>query len=217
MRRDLIIGILVAVLIHGGLAGIGEWLKPHAVKAVKQEEDKTIALKMPPIEPDEPDVKDPEDTPTPVVDFAPPMQADVPQIIQVDSFVQQIQPPPPEGLTPLTGMIDIPQGQLHAGAGLGQIFDLSQLDQIPTATVQGRPLYPFDMRRAGITGTVTVEFIVEKTGTVRDPFAVKSTQREFEAEAVKAVSKWKFKPGMRGGAPVTTRMRVDILFSLNDD
>jgi protein TonB len=172
---------------------------------------------MPPIEPDEPDVKEVEDTPTPVVDFSPPMQNDVPQVIQVDSFVQQMQPPPPEGLKPVTGVINIPQGRLVAGAGMGQIFDISQLDKIPQATVQGRPLYPFEMRRAGITGTVTVEFIVMKNGAVRDPFAVKSTQREFEAEAVKAVSKWKFKPGQRGGAAVDTRMRVDIVFSLNDE
>jgi protein TonB len=172
---------------------------------------------MPPVEPDEPEIKDPEDTPTPAADFTPPMQTDVPQVIQVDSFVQQIQPPPPEGLTAVTGLIDIPQGQLHAGAGLGQIFDLSQLDQIPTATVQGKPAYPFDMRRAGITGTATVEFVVDKTGAVQDAFAVGSTQREFEAEAVKAVMKWKFKPGRRGGAPVNTRMRVEIAFSLTED
>jgi protein TonB len=217
MRRDLIIGMVVAFALLGGTAGIGEWLRPGAQKVVKQEEEHTIALKMPPIEPDEPDVKEVEDTPTPVVDFAPPMQNDVPQLVQVDSFVQQIQPPPPEGLKPVTGVINIPQGRLVAGSGMGQIFDISQLDQIPQATVQGRPLYPFEMRRAGITGTVTVEFIVQKNGIVRDAFALKSTQREFEAEAVKAVMKWRFKPGKRGGADVDTRMRVDIVFSLNDD
>jgi len=217
MRRDLIIGMVVAFAVLGGTAGLGEWLKPGAQKVIKQEEDHTIALKMPPIEPDEPDVKEVEDTPTPVVDFAPPMQNDVPQIVQVDSFVQQIQPPPPDNLKPVTGVINIPQGRLVAGAGMGQIFDISQLDKIPTPTVQGRPVYPFEMRRAGITGTVTVQFIVQKNGTVRDAFALKSTQREFEAEAVKAVSKWKFKPGQRGGAPVDTRMNVDIVFSLNDE
>ncbi len=217
MRRDLIIGMVVAFALLGGTAGIGEWLRPGAQKVVKQEEEHTIALKMPPIEPDEPDVKEVEDTPTPVVDFAPPMQNDVPQLVQVDSFVQQIQPPPPEGLKPVTGVINIPQGRLVAGSGMGQIFDISQLDQIPQATVQGRPLYPFEMRRAGITGTVTVEFIVQKNGVVRDAFALKSTQREFEAEAVKAVMKWRFKPGKRGGAEVDTRMHVDIVFSLNDD
>ena len=217
MRRDLIIGILVAVLVLGGTAGLGEWLKPGAVAAVKQEEEHVIALKMPPLEPEDQEVKDVEDIPTPTVDFAPPMQNDVPQLVQLDSFVQKLQPPPPEGLQPVTGVINIPQGHLQAGAGLGQIFDLSQLDQIPQPTFQTKPVYPFDMRRQGITGTVVVEFIVDKTGTVRDAFALPSTQREFEGEAVKAVMKWRFKPGKRGGAAVPTRMRVPIVFSLNDE
>ena len=209
--------MVVAFAVLGGTAGLGEWLRPGAKKIVPQEKENLIILKMPAPEPDEPDVKEPEDTPTPVVDFAPPMQNDVPQIIQVDSFVQQIQPPTPENLKPVTGVINIPQGRLGTGASMGQIFDISQLDKIPTPTVQGRPIYPFEMRRAGITGTVTVQFIVQKNGTVRDAYALKSTQREFEAEAVKAVSKWKFKPGQRGGAPVDTRMNVDIVFSLNDE
>ena len=213
----MVIGAVVALLLHAGLAGFGEWFRPHTAKVVKPPEEKSIQLKMPPIEPDEPEIKDPEDAAAPVADFSPPMQVDLPQIMPVDAFVQEIQPPPPEGVSPVTGLINIPQGQLHAGAGLGQIFDLSQLDQVPTATVQGKPLYPFAMRRAGITATVTVEFIVEKTGTVRDAFAVNSTQREFEVEAVRAVTNWKFKPGMRGGVPVPTRMRVEIAFSLNDD
>lgn len=217
MRRDLIIGILTAVLLLGGTAVIGEKLKPGQKVVVKQEEEKVIQLKMPPPEPDEPEPKDVEDTPTPVVDFAPPMQNDVPQLVQIDSFVQKLQPPPPEGLQPVTGVINIPQGHLQAGAGLGQIFDPSQLDQQPTPTVQSKPVYPFDMRRQGITGTVVVEFIVDKTGMVRDAFALPSTQREFEGEAVKAVMKWRFKPGKRGGAAVPTRMRVPIVFSLNDE
>jgi protein TonB len=217
MRRDSFIGILVALVIHGGLAGFGEWFKPPAVRAARVEQTKLVQLPMPPLEPDEPEIKDPEDTPRPADSFAPPMQADVPQPIQVDSIVQPIEPPPPDGLKPITDLIDIPQGQLQPGGGSGQIFDPSQLDQRPTATVQGKPLYPFAMRSVGIGGTVTVEFIVEKTGAVRDAFAVASTEREFEAEAVKAVMKWKFKPGIRQGAPVTTRMRVDIVFSLNDN
>ena len=128
-----------------------------------------------------------------------------------------MQPPPPEGVTPVTGVIDIPLGKLQAGSGMGQIFDINQLDQPPVPTVQGKPLYPFEMRRAGITGTVNVEFIVDKQGNVRDAVAISSTQHEFEAEAVKAVSRWKFKPGKKGGAPQLTRVRIPIVFSLNDE
>ncbi len=214
VRRDFVIGVLVAFLTLGGVAGLGEWLRTPAHRTVKREDPKAVQLVMPPLEPDDPEIREQEDSPTPVTTFAPPMQPDVPQTIQIDSMVQPIEPPSPSAITPVTGLITIPQGQVHAG--VGQIFDPSQLDQAPAATLQAKPQYPFAMRSAGITGTVTVEFIVEKTGLVRDPFALRSTQSEFEAEALKAVLKWKFKPGLRQGVPVATRMRVDIVFSLND-
>ena len=73
------------------------------------------------------------------------------------------------------------------------------------------------MRRAGITGDVLVEFIVDANGDVRNAFAVRSSQREFETAAVQAVSKWKFKPGRKGGRAVNTRMQQPITFSLAED
>ena len=73
------------------------------------------------------------------------------------------------------------------------------------------------MRRAGITGEVVVEFIVDANGDVRNAFAVRSTQRDFEQAAVQAVSKWKFRPGKKGGRAVNTRMQVPIVFTLNDE
>ena len=36
-------------------------------------------------------------------------------------------------------------------------------------------------------------------------------------EAVRAVSKWKFKPGRRGGKAVNTRMSVPIVFNLDSE
>ena len=178
----------------------------------------TIALmEMPKIEPDEPEVTEADDEPQQPIDFAPPMQTDVPQIVQLDSFVQPVQPPPPEGLKPNTGVINIPQGR-PGGLGKGiEIFDPSKLDQVPIARVRVQPQYPFEMRRAGITGEVLVEFIVDANGDVRNAFAVRSSQREFETAAVQAVSKWKFKPGRKGGRSVNTRMQQPISFSLAED
>jgi protein TonB len=43
-----------------------------------------------------------------------------------------------------------------------------------------------------------------------------STHREFDFPAVQAVSKWKFKPGRRGGHVVNTRMSVPIQFNITD-
>jgi protein TonB len=96
-----------------------------------------------------------------------------------------------------------------------EVFDISKLDQIPVATVQVRPQYPFEMRRAGISGQVVVDFIVDTSGLVHNAYAASSTQRDFESSAVQAVSKWRFRPGRKGGRAVNTHMQVPIVFTLN--
>jgi protein TonB len=73
------------------------------------------------------------------------------------------------------------------------------------------------MRRLGISGEVTVDFIVDPNGNVRNATAVHSSQREFEESACTAVSKWKFNPGRKGGRPVFVHMQVPIVFTLSQD
>jgi len=218
MRRDLIFGLIFSLCVHGGVAWLGEALKPGIKPPPPKEEIPTLELmKMPP--PDDPPEEkvEQDDQPVTPLDFAPPMQTDVPQIITETSFVQQIQPPPPEGLKPATGVISIPTNRA-VGLGKGiEVFDISKLDQIPQAKFRAKPIYPFDMRRAGISGEVVVEFICDTNGDVLNAFAVRSTQREFEAAAVQAVSKWKFRPGRKGGRAVNTRMQQPISFTLNDE
>jgi RNA polymerase sigma factor (sigma-70 family) len=95
-----------------------------------------------------------------------------------------------------------------------QVFDISALDQTPVVRFQGRPQYPFEMRRAGIGGEVVVDFVVDTNGEVQNAQALRSSRQEFEPAAVAAVSKWKFKPGRKGGQDVLTHMQVPIVFSL---
>ena len=218
MRRDLILGIFLSALIHGGIF-FGEKLikftpKP---KAAPIEAPKVQLLEMPKLEPDEPEKVEASDEPPPPLDLAPPMLTDVPAIVTDTSFVQKVQPPPPEGMRPAVGVLTIP-GDRDTSHFKGQtVFDPSMLDNQPVPTQQARPVYPFEMRRAGIAGEVVVDFIVDAEGHVQNAFAVKMSQREFEAAAVQAVSKWRFKPGKKGGRPVNTHMQVPIVFTLNED
>ncbi|QYM78521.1 TonB family protein [Horticoccus luteus] len=216
MRRDLIIGVILSLAIHGGVAWLPQLFKGGTKAPPPKEEVTTIELmKMPPLEPEEPE-EIPNDEPQTPIEFAPPMQADVPQIVPVDAFVQQIQPPPPEGLKPNTGVITIPQGR-PGGFGKGiEIFDVSKLDKSPVPKVRVAPNYPFEMKRSGITGEVVVDFIVDTHGDVQNAFAVRSTQREFEQPAVQAVSKWKFTPGRKNGRAVYSHLQVPIEFKLDD-
>ncbi len=218
MRRDLIIGLLVSALIHGG-AFFGDRLFPkHEVVKKKVEEAPAIKIEAPPpIEPDEPEKVELSDEPVKPMDFAPPMQADVPQVVTDTSFVQRIQPPPPENVKPATGIIAIPENRDMSQFRGMKVFDIASLDQQPQPRVRIQPQYPFEMRRAGVTGEVTVDFIVDSNGDVQNAYALKSSQREFEQPAVAAVSKWKFKPGRKGGRNVNTHMQIPIVFTLNDE
>ena len=218
MRRDLILGVVISAAIHGGIF-FGDRLFPKHV-VVKKAEEEAPAIQItqpPPIEPDEPEKAEVSDEPVKPMDFAPPMQADLPQVVTDTSFVQRMQPPPPENVKPATGIIAIPENRDMSQFRGMQVFDPSMLDQQPVARSRVPPQYPFEMRRAGVTGEVTVDFIVDPNGDVQNAYAVKSTQREFEQAAVQAVSKWKFKAGRKGGRNVPTHMQVPIVFTLNDE
>ncbi len=217
MRRDLIIGIIFSLLVHGGVAYFGEIIA-HQPKPPPPKDDvpKVQLIEMPKIEPDEQEVVDDNQQQTTPQDYAPPMLNDVPQMVTDTSFVQQIQPPPPENMVNKSAIV-IPQNTGNWAKGIGQIFDISQLDQQPVPTGQVKPQYPFEMRRAGISGQVVVDFIVDTLGNVRNAYAVSSTQREFEQAAVTAVAKWHFRPGRRQGHNVNVHMQVPIVFSLNNE
>ena len=213
MRRDLFIALLVSLGVHAALAYFGSYKSPPPPPPVKEKET-VVEIAMQKIEPDPPDVvEDQQQQPT---DIAPPMQNDVPQQVTADSFVQPIEPPPPDLSAFAKSAVKIPETRTGFGKGI-EVFDISKLDQAPEPRFQARPVYPFEMRRAGISGDVLVDFIVDTDGNVRNATAAHSSQREFEPAAIQAVSKWKFKPGRKNGHSVFTHMQVPIVFTLDEN
>ncbi len=217
MKADIIVGVVISATLHGGILFASYFVKEKAVVAAVQEEETVIEImQMPIIEPDEPDLP-PDEAPPEEIEYVPPQQADVPTASIDSAFTQQIQPPPPSMQRP-TGQMGIPAvtNTAKATSGMKDLFDLANLDQVPQPRYQAQPNYPFEMRRAGIAGEVLVGFIVDSEGKTVEIYAVRSSQREFEAAAIQAVSKWTFRPGRKGGRAVNTRMQVPIVFSLND-
>jgi protein TonB len=217
MSRDLIIGILFSALLHVAVL-FGNKLIPEkkVAKIVEEEAPKIQLMQMPKMDEPEPEIIETNEEVKPL-DLAPPMQQDVPQLATPDSFVQKIQPPPPENINISASMNIVPEiRDPNMFKGL-RVFNIADLDQIPTIKFPVKPVYPFEMRRAGIAGEVTVDFIVDTNGDVQNAYAIRSSQREFEAAAVTAVAKWKFKPGVKGGKVVPTHMQVPIVFTLNEE
>jgi protein TonB len=93
------------------------------------------------------------------------------------------------------------------------IFNIADLDQRPRAILMNPPVYPAEMRRRRVEGTVYVLFVVDPEGRVVNPKVEKSTHTSFEKPALDAVRQWRFEPGTRNGEKVTARMRVPIRFS----
>ncbi len=228
MRRELVIGLAASILIHGGLGWgdkvYGLIFGPGKTKIAKQAETVEVEIFVPPPLPPEP--PDPTDAQqeenVDVSQIAPPSLMEVPGNVQVDSFTQTIAPPPPPSLgRPDGGQMTIPKGNPTGGRITGtlkDVFDLKDLDQQPQVRgIRAEPAYPFEMKRAGIPGEVTLQFIVDTEGNVRDVIVIKSSHREFEAPAIQAVQKWKFRPGRKGGKAVNTRIQQPMSFTLNED
>lgn len=102
------------------------------------------------------------------------------------------------------------------GAGGAPILPAHLLDNPPHARYRATPAYPFEARRAGLSGEVVVEFVVNERGDVLSPRVVRSTASAFDEPTLRAVARWKFEPGRKDGRPVRFRMSVPVVFNVRD-
>jgi TonB family protein len=94
------------------------------------------------------------------------------------------------------------------------VYSLKEVDQAPVAISQQAVTYPRTLRTQRLEGSVNVGFTITSKGAVLDPHAVSSTNEAFEQAAIDAVKKWKYKPGLKDGKPVSTKVQVTLTFSL---
>ncbi|MEJ1972671.1 MAG: TonB family protein [Lacunisphaera sp.] len=175
MNKDLIVGIAVSLALHSSIIVFSR--KNVAPPRFSPPKEESVQLEMPPLEEEKED-KIEELNNDPVENLiAPPSLQDTPTIVPVDAFTQTLAPPPPPGLTPSKGAITIPVNKPGAnfGKGISNLFNIGDLDQQPVARVRQAPTYPYDMRRAGINGTVVVEFIINTEGDVIQTNIVRSS------------------------------------------
>jgi TonB family protein len=67
-------------------------------------------------------------------------------------------------------------------------------------------------RKAGISGTVTVEAVIDEQGNVADARVVKGLPMGLDEKALEAVRTWKFKPATVGGKPMKVNYTVTVTF-----
>jgi len=212
-RRDLALGVLVSVAALAGAYWAGNAARhPYLPTAAASHHDQAIPL-PPPIDIVElrtddtapaPDTKSPVDVAT------------LPEVRMPITLTAIIQPPEPTRphLTVDSHALTVPP---TIGTRTGDpVYNPDTLDAVPVATFQPAPNYPYALKRAGVSGTVTIDFIVETNGTTSHVM-VAGGRPEFGENAVQAVSHWRFHPGRKLGRTVRTHMVVPVRFSLETD
>jgi len=86
----------------------------------------------------------------------------------------------------------------------------------PTAKYAPEPAYPKNARRANKEGTVTLEATIGKDGVPKNIVAITSLGFGFEEAAIAALKKWRFIPGKKKGEDVEMKVKLDIVFTLDD-
>jgi protein TonB len=121
-------------------------------------------------------------------------------------------PPPPPEPEPEPAQIVAPPAP-----GLKDFYGSQEVDQIPLATMKTKPIYPYRARRLNLDGKVDVRFLVDKRGWVGQISILRANPAKlFDSSVLKALSSWRFKPGMVRGTPVNTWVTTTIVFRIDD-
>lgn len=214
------LGLLLSVGVHAlGLLAFNGQEKPAA--SIAPAPERIMQMEMPALPPEEPE-NQPEEIVEPAAAPAMPVPqlAEIPTAVPLNAMTQVVDFRPAvevdtAGLRAMTIPVNIGRGQ-GTGQGLSNLFNLNDLDRIPEAIAQPAPTFPPTLKNQADSARVTVHFIVDSSGRVLDVRAVDSTHPGFEPAAINGVMRWKFKPGMKGGRKVATRMSVAIKFELTD-
>lgn len=83
------------------------------------------------------------------------------------------------------------------------------------ASLQKHINYPEIARIAGIEGRVIVKFIIDEKGNVVNPQVIRGIGGGCDEEAINAVNKVKFTPGMQRGNPVKVSYTLPVVFKIN--
>ena len=87
---------------------------------------------------------------------------------------------------------------------------------LPRVLREVKPQYTSDAMRAKVQGTVLLECVVQKDGSVGDVQVIRSLDSTFglDGEAIKAAKQWRFAPGTRMGEPVPVLITIELTFTL---
>ncbi|HPT25633.1 MAG TPA: energy transducer TonB, partial [Bryobacteraceae bacterium] len=101
------------------------------------------------------------------------------------------------------------------GGGVGGgVFRIGGGVSAPVPIFKVEPEYSEEARKAKYQGTVLLAIVVDVDGTTRNIRVLRTLGMGLDEKAIEAVSKWRFRPGMKGGQPVPVQANVEVSFRL---
>lgn len=99
-------------------------------------------------------------------------------------------------------------------AAQDQVYKVGEGIKSPVLTKQVHPTYTGAAKDRGIQGSVEVDAVILKDGTVGDVTVTKSLDDDLDQQTIKAIKQWTFKPGTKDGDPVNVRVNIELTFTL---
>jgi len=82
----------------------------------------------------------------------------------------------------------------------------------PVPTYQPEPEMSDQARATGATGTVRISCVVDANGVPTNIVVTRYLGSGLDEKAIEAISKWRFKPGMKDGKAVPVQVMIDVGF-----
>jgi protein TonB len=202
-RRPLAWALAIALVLHAGIlaARMPGWSDPVRMEKPEEEVAMKVQFLQPPPPPPPPEAPPPEPPPPEKKKIArPDPKPDEPEPIVTPPPTP---PPPPRDYVP--SPVPAPPGPAPAPpAPAPAPAPAEQMGPIRVSPGQGpgiikkvEPLYPPMARTARLQGTVVLDAVILRDGTVSNVSVVKSANPMFDKAAENALKQWRFSPSQQ--------------------
>jgi len=118
----------------------------------------------------------------------------------------------------LTAGIALAQGQgkvgVLPGTNHGDVYRVGAGVSPPVPIYNPEPEYSEEACKAKYQGSVTLQVVVNEKGAPTNIRVVKKLGLGLDEKAIEAVMKWRFKPGLKDGMPVSVMVTIEVGFRL---
>ncbi len=105
-------------------------------------------------------------------------------------------------------------GPGEGGGFGGGVFRVGGGVSAPTLVFKVEPEYSEEARKAKFQGTVVLYCEVTERGVCQNVRILRALGLGLDEKAIEAVKKWKFRPGVKDGKPVTVAATIEVNFRL---